>query len=279
MDSDGKCFVHGLIDAVYNELYGLAIGKIYNPEQLAYYNRANQFPKLITINIDGSISSVMLPALSNEQDNKEKLKNMMRRAIKTSSFLLFPMMFGLAAVSEPLVKIVLTDKWIPAVPLMQLLCFSYALWPIHTINLQAISAMGRSDIFLKLEIIKKVIGITALAISVRFGIKFMVIMRIITAVISSFINAYPNKRLLNYSIIEQWKDIANSFMISIIMLIGVYMISYLQLNLYIQLTLQIFIGIIIYIVIAYILKNESLIYIKEIVGKKICKKGEKDGRI
>lgn len=276
---DGKCFVHGLIDVIYNELYGLAIGKIYKPDQLAYYNRANQFPKLITINIDGSISSVMLPALANEQDNKEKLKNMMRRAIKTSSFLLFPMMFGLVAISEPLVRIILTDKWLPAVPLMQLLCLSYALWPIHTINLQAISAIGRSDIFLKLEIIKKVIGVIALAISIPFGIKFMVIMKIITSVISSFINAHPNKKLLNYSIIEQWKDIANSFIISIIMLIVVYMIKYLQLNIYIQLALQIFVGIETFIVAAYILKNESLIYIKELVEKKIYKKGEENGRI
>lgn len=268
-----KMLCSGLIDAIYNELYGLAIGKIYKPEQLAYYNRANQFPKVITVNIDGSISSVMLPALSNEQDNKEKLKNMMRRAIKTSSFLLFPMMFGLAAVTEPLIKIILTDKWLPAVPLMQLLCFSYMLWPIHTINLQAISAMGKSDIFLKLEIIKKIIGVIALVISIPFGIKFMVVMKIVTSIISSFINSYPNKKLLNYSFIEQWKDIANSFIISIIMIIVVNMINCIELNLYIQLVLQIIVGIVTYIVLAYILKNESLTYIKENIEKRICKNG------
>lgn len=270
---DGKCFAHGLIDAVYNELYGLAIGKIYKPEQLAYYNRANQFPKLITINIDGSISSVMLPALANEQDNKEKLKNMMRRAIKTSSFLLFPMMFGLAAVSEPLVKIVLTDKWLPAVPLMQLLCFSYALWPIHTVNLQAISAMGRSDIFLKLEIVKKIIGVIALLISIPFGIKFMVIMKIITSITSSFINSYPNKKLLNYSYIEQLKDIASSFIISVIMLIAVYFMNYININIYLLLLFQIVIGIIIYFGIAYITRNETLNYGINYIKSKI--KGSK----
>ena len=120
----GKCFAHGLIDTIYNELYGLVIGKAYNSEQLAYYNKGNQFPRLVTENINGSISSVILPTLSNEQDNKEKLKKMMQRAIKTSSFLLFPMIFGLAAVSEPLIKILLTEKWLQAVPIMQLLCFS-----------------------------------------------------------------------------------------------------------------------------------------------------------
>lgn len=254
-----------MIDAVYNELYGLAIGKVYDSKQLAYYNRANQFPKLITINIDGSISSVMLPALSKEQENKEKVKNMMRRSIKTSSFLLFPMMFGLAAVSEPLVKVILTDKWLSAVPLMQLLCFSYALWPIHTINLQAISAMGRSDIFLKLEIIKKVIGILALIVSIPFGITVMVVMKIITSIISTFINAYPNKKLLNYSYLEQCKDISHSFIISIIMMVVVYIMNYININIYLLLILQVFVGIIIYFGISYLTKNESLIYIKDIL--------------
>lgn len=264
-----KCFFHGLIDVIYNELYGLAIGKIYKPEQLAYYNRANQFPKLITVNIDGSISSVMLPALSNEQDDKEKLKSMMRRAIKTSSFLLFPMMFGLAAVSEPLVKIILTDKWLPSVPLMQLLCFSYALWPIHTVNLQAISAMGRSDVFLKLEIIKKIIGIIALGISIPFGIHFMVIMKIITSLISTFINSYPNKKMLNYSYIEQWKDIANSLLVSAIMLIAIYLMNYLKINVYMLLFLQIIIGILLYFGISYMIKSEELNYIMDFVKTKI----------
>lgn len=268
---DGKCFAHGLIDTIYNELYGLAIGKIYKPEQLAYYNRANQFPKLITINIDGSISSVMLPALSNEQENKEKVKNMMRRAIKTSSFLLFPMMFGLAAVSEPLVRIILTDKWLPAVPLMQLLCFSYSLWPIHTINLQAISAMGRSDIFLKLEIIKKTIGIIALVISIPFGILFMVIMKIITSITSSFINSYPNKKLLNYSYIEQWKDISKSFIISVVMMLIVYAMNYIKINIYILLLIQIIIGSIIYFGISYVSKSDSLMYVTNILKERLKK--------
>lgn len=264
----GKCYVPGLIDVIYNELYGLTIGKVYTTEQLAYYNRANQFPQLITENVNGSISSVMLPALSNEQDKKEKVKNMMKRAIKTSSFLLFPMMFGLAAVAEPLVKIILTDKWLPAVPLMQLLCFSYVLWPIHTINLQAISAMGRSDIFLKLEIIKKIVGIIALIISIPFGITVMVIMKIVTSIISIFINAYPNKKLLDYSIMEQLKDISKSFTISLIMLVLVYLMNYININIYLLLILQVVAGILIYIGISYIMKNESLNYIIDTIKNK-----------
>lgn len=269
-----KMLCSGLIDTIYNELYGLTIGKIYNSEQLAYYNRANQFPKIITVNIDGSISSVMLPALSNEQDNKEKVKSMVRRAIKTSSFLLFPMMIGLAVVAEPLIKIILTDKWLPAVPLLQLLCFSYALWPIHTINLQAISAMGRSDIFLRLEIIKKVIGIIALLISCPFGITTMVVMKIITSIISTFINSHPNKKLLNYTYLDQMKDIVPALLASFAMGAIVYIISFIRINIIVRLIIQIVIGILSYITLSYLFKLESLTYIIEMLKNKILNRKE-----
>lgn len=273
---DGKCYVLGLLDTIYNELYGLTIGKVYSTEQLAYYNKANQFPNLIATNVNGSISSVILPALSNEQESKMKVKNMMRRSIKVSSFILFPMMFGLAAVAEPVIKIILTDAWLPAVPLLQLLCFSYALWPIHTINLQAISAMGRSDIFLKLEIIKKAIGIIALLISIPFGISIMVFMKIITSIISTFINSYPNKKLLNYSIKEQLKDISSALIISIIMLIVVYLMNYIKINIYLLLILQLIIGTVVYIAISYLTRNESLNYIINIIKEKLNTKKSKE---
>lgn len=275
----GKCYAHGLIDVVYNELYGLTIGKVYNTEQLAYYNKGNQFPKLITENINGSISSVMLPALSNEQDNKEKVKNMMRRSIKISSFILFPMMFGLAAVSEPVIRILLTDKWIQAVPLMQLICFSYALWPIHTINLQAINAMGRSDIFLKLEVIKKVVGVIALVISIPFGILIMALMKVVISIISTFINSFPNKKLLNYSYIEQLKDISKSFIMSLIMMIVVYTMNYIKINIYLLLTLQIITGILVYFGISYIIKDESLKYIINTIKDKLKSRRKRENEI
>lgn len=266
-----KMLCSGLLDTIYNELYGLVIGKVYNPEQLAYYNKGNQFPQMLTENINGSISSVMLPTLSKEQDNKEKLKRMMQKSIKLSSFLLFPLVFGMAAIAEPFIKIVLTDKWLPAVPIMQLLCFSYALWPIHTINLQAINALGRSDIFLKLEIIKKVVGIICLAISVPFGIQFMVIMKIVLSIISSFINSYPNKKLLNYSFKNQIKDIIRPLIISTIMLLVVLLMTKINMNIYLLLILQIIVGIIIYGLVSYFANKESFNYIFETVKMKFFK--------
>lgn len=136
-------------------LRSLIIGKIFNPSILGFYNRGDQFPQIIVSNINGSIQSVMLPVLSEEQDDKQRVKSMVRRSIVTSSFIVFPLMVGLAVIAESLVKIVLTDKWLPCVPFLRIFCFSYALWPIHTANIQAINALGRSEIILKLELIKK----------------------------------------------------------------------------------------------------------------------------
>lgn len=256
-----KILCSSLIDTVYNELYGLTIGKVFEPTALAYYNKGNQFPKLITINIDGSISSVMLPTLAKEQENKEKMKRMMRKSIQTSSFILFPILIGLAVVAKPLVKILLTDKWLPCVPIMQMLCFSYLLWPIHTVNLQAINALGRSDIFLKLEIIKKIMGVLALCISIPCGIYVMVFSKIIVSLLSTIVNAFPNKKLLDYSIVEQTKDILPSFLISCIMGIIVYGITLLKFNVWITLGVQIIIGVILYILLAHVFKLESLDYV------------------
>lgn len=260
-----KMLCSALIETIYNELYGLAIGKIYNSESLAYYNKGNQFPNIITENVNGSISSVMLPALSNEQDDRDKVKSMMSRAIKTSSFILFPMMVGLAVVAKPLVSLILTDKWLPAVPLMQLLCFSYIFWPIHTVNLQAISAMGRSDIFLKLEVAKKVIGIITLIVSLPFGITFMVSMKIVNSIISTFINSYPNKKLLNYTMKEQWKDILPALILASLMGVITYLFIFLKLNNIITLLVQVLFGVIFYISCAYILKLEAFRYLLGII--------------
>jgi len=191
-----KLLASALIDTLYRDLRTLIIGRIYMPEMLGFYNRGEQFPKIIVSNINGSIQSVMLPTLSAHQDDTKRVKEMMRRAIKTSSYIIFPMMIGMIVVAEPLVKIVLTDKWLPAVPFLQIFCISYALMPIHTANLQAINAMGRSDIFLRLEVIKKIIGLIILGISLQFGVYAIALGQVFGGIISTFINAYPNKELL-----------------------------------------------------------------------------------
>lgn len=274
-----KLLVSSLIDTLYINLRSLIIGKLFSPAMLGIYNKGEQFPSLIVSNINGSIQSVMLPALASNQDNKQRVKEMVRRSIVTSSFVIAPMMVGLAVVAEPLVKILLTEKWLPSVPYLQIFCASYALWPIHTANLQAINALGRSDIFLKLEIVKKFIGLTILGFTIFWGIYAMAIGVLVGGIISSFINAYPNLKLLNYSYKEQWNDIMPSFILSLVMGAAVYTIKWLYLSDGITMTIQIIVGIILYTVLAHFFKLECFHYLKstlkdtmKINGKKIKRK-------
>ena len=258
-----KLLVSSLIDVLYLDIRTLIIGRIYTPSVLGYYNRGQQFPNVIVSNINGSIQSVMLPTLSAHQDDIKRVKEMMRRAIKTSSFMIFPMMFGMAVVAEPLVKIVLTDKWLPAVPFLQIFCITYALMPIHTANLQAINALGKSDIFLILEVIKKVIGLIILVISLQFGVYAIALGQVFSGILSTFINAYPNKQLLNYSYKEQLVDIVPSLTITMIMGIVVYMFKFINISVWNMLVIQISVGIFIYFALAKLFKIESFIYLIE----------------
>lgn len=258
-----KLLVSTLIDTSYQELSSLVIGKKYNSSTLGFYNRGKQFPQFLINAINGSVQSVMLPAIASIQDKKLQVKNMMRRSITISSYIVFPTMVGLAVVADPLVKVLLTEKWTPCVPYLQIFCFSFAFYPVHSCNLQTINALGRSDIFLKLEIIKKTIGIIALCIAVFcFESPIAIAMTgVFTTFTSCFINAYPNKILINYSYIEQMKDILPNFILSCVMGIIIYPIIYLNVNSIFILILQVIIGIIVYFVISYLLNIESFKYI------------------
>ena len=269
-----KIMCSSLIDTFYQNLYNLVIGKFYNSATLGNYNKGEQFPKLIAVNIDGAIGSVMLPAYAREQERKDKVKKMVRRAIVTSSLILFPLMLGLAAIAEPLVKILLTDKWLGCVPFMQILCVVYALYPINTANLQAIKALGKSDYFLKLEIIKKILGITVLIITVPHGVYTMAIGQVIVTIICTMINAFPNRKLLNYNYFEQVKDILPNLLIAILMFIVVYPIKYLIDNTILLLTIQIIVGAIIYIALMNIFKVEAFNYLFDIIKKRFKKNKE-----
>lgn len=270
-----KLLASALLNTLYMDIRTLIIARIYSPAILGFYNRGKQFPQLIVSNIDGSIQSVMLPTLSAHQDDKLRVKDMVRRSIVTSSFIMLPMMVGLAVVAEPLVKILLTDKWLPSVPFLQIFCASYTLMPIHTANLQAINALGRSDIFLRLEITKKVIELIILGISIPFGVYAMAWGALLSSVISTFVNAYPNLRLLNYSYTEQFKDIIPSLLIALIMGAAIYSFNYLIILDGIILVSQIILGIIIYIGLAKVFKLESLDYL--IVTIKDIMKNRKEG--
>lgn len=256
-----RLLVSNLIDTIYNNIYTFVIGKTYSADEVGYYNRGKNIPNLVITNINTSIQSVLFPAISKEQSNQERVKVLVRRSVMTSTFFIFPCMAGLAAVAEPLTLILLTEKWLPCVPFMQFCCFVYAFWPIHTANLQAISALGRSDIYLKLEIQKKVIGVLMIVITIPMGIYPMMVGRCISTVISSFLNARPNKELFGYSIKEQISDIIPALVLSIIMALVVGLFNLLNLNSWLTLFLQVFVGIIIYVGSAKIFRLESFEFV------------------
>ena len=260
-----KMLASSLLDTVYNNLRNMIIGKLYTSADLAFYNQGDKFPKLIVTNINTSIDSVLLPTMSNEQDNHVRVKDMTRRAIKISTYIMAPLMIGLAFCARPIVQLVLTDKWLPCVPYLQIFCVSYLFWPIHTANLNAIKAMGRSDLFLKIEIIKKFIGMILLIITMNISVMAMAYSLLISGLISQIINSWPNRYLLKYSYIDQIKDILPNIVIALIMGGFVYFISYLNLSILVSLVVQILSGGIIYLILSILTKNDSFIYLINIL--------------
>ena len=260
-----KLLCASLLDTVYNNIYGLVIGRIYNESMLGNYNRGEQFPKLIVSNLGAAIQSVMLPVLSASQDEPERVKSMLRRAITVSSYLVLPMMAGLIAVARPMVLLLLGEKWLACVPFLQIMCVAYSFWPIHIANLQALNAMGRSDIFLKLEIVKKMVGLAVLAVGIRYNPLVLVALKAAADFLCTFINAWPNKRLLNYSILEQWKDIIPSVAVSILMAAAVMAAGRYVPAGWLGLGMQILFGAVVYMLASWVLGLEVFRYIRGLV--------------
>ena len=256
-----KLLVSALLDTGYNNLRNLIIGKMYSSSDLAFYNQGDKFPKVIVTNINTSIDSVLLPTMSSAQDDREHVKNMTRRAIKTSTYVMAPLMMGMAFCAEPIVRLVLTDKWLSCVPYLRIFCITYMFWPVHTANLNAINAMGRSDCFLRLEVIKKIIGMTLLLSTMWFGVMAMAYSLLVSNVISQIINSWPNRKLLNYSYLDQVKDFAPGILLAIFMGVCVYFIGYIPLPTIVTLVIQIIAGAVIYIILSAILKLEEFEYL------------------
>lgn len=266
-----KLFVSALLEEVYSDLRSLLIGKVYTSADLGYYNRADQFPKLIVNNVNSSINSVLFPAMSKVQDDKNAVKSMTRRSMKTSTYVMAPMLMGLAACGKSVISILLTDKWLPAYPFMVIFCITSMFLPIHTANLNAIKAMGRSDLFLILEIIKKVVGLALLLGTIKISVMAMAYSLLVNSVLSQIINSWPNKKLMNYSYLEQLKDILPGIGLAAFMGGCVYCINFLNLNMWLTLIIQVPLGAIIYIGLSAMFKLESFTYILNMVKPMINK--------
>lgn len=268
-----KLLVSSLIDTIYIDLRQMIIGKMYSSADLAFYNKGKQFPSLIVTNINTSIDSVLLPTMSAEQDDIHRVKIMTRRSIKTSTYIMAPLMVGLAFCAEPLVSLILTDKWLPCVPFLRIFCITYMFFPIHTANLNAIKAMGRSDLFLRLEFIKKIVGIIILLSTMWFGVMVMAYSLLLSSVLSQIINSWPNRKLLKYGYLEQLKDILPGILLALGMGICVYFVVLLKFHPIITLIIQIIIGAVVYISGSILFKLESFDYLWQMIRPHIIKKG------
>lgn len=257
-----KIFMASIIKTLYNDVRSLVIGKMFTPADLAYYNRGQSLPQLVDTNVTGTIDSVLFPAYSKLQDDKSAMLNAVRRAVKTSCYVLMPILALMAAVSSPLVSLLLTDKWLPCVPFMQILCFSFIFSPVEMENLQAIKAIGRSDIVLKLEIVKKTIGILLLIVSVPFGVISIAWSMMVSCLIAATLNASPNKKLIGYSIKQQLTDVMPSLIMSLLIFVGVQglLVILPTSNHWIQLIVSGVAAIAFYIVASIVFKVESFKY-------------------
>ena len=259
-----KMMLSAFINNAYGEIRSLIIGKIYSSEDLAQYKRGHQFPSLFITNINTAVSAVIFPAISLVNDDIAEVKRLTRKSMIVTSYLIFPIMVGLGAVAEPLVKLLLTDKWLPCVPFLRLACISFGLQPIQTANCQAIKSIGRSDVYLKMEIAKKTIGISLLIAFMRRGVMAVAITDVVAVAISAIISVLPNKRLIGYSYIEQIKDLFPSIALSGTMGLIIYPIGMLPISSAAVFGLQVVSGIAVYYIISRVSNNEAFLYLRSI---------------
>ena len=271
-----KVLAADFLGTFFAQLRNLVIGRFYTATDLAFYNRGDQFPNLLSNNIDNTISSVLFPVMSKYGDDVDKLKSMVRRSLRISSYIITPIMFGLAVIAKPLILILLTNKWLPAVPYMQILCISNVFSTITNTNLQVMKASGRSDVLLKIELIKKPIYIILLFI----GIKFSVFMVAVTMAIYSFyaacVNMRPNKKIINYSAKDQLSDVFPSIFLSVLMAIITSLINFLNLSNILTLVIQVMLGIIIYVLGSKIFRLEPYTYMKKYIVELVKEKLRKN---
>lgn len=242
-----KLLASGLLDTIYNNIYPIVIGKFYSPAQLGNYSRALSFAQLPSSNITSILQRVTFPVLSSIQDDLPRLQINYRRLLKLSAFIVFPLMMGLAAVAFPLIRVVLTPKWEGCSLYLQIICFALMWYPIHAINLNLLQVKGRSDLFLRLEIIKKIVGVCIMCITIPLGITAMCIGMVVSSLISLFINTHYTGKLIYVGYIKQMRDLLPIFINSLIMGGIVYLCIQISDNDIVQLSLGIVVGLISYI--------------------------------
>lgn len=266
-----KLLVSGLLDTLYQDVHSLIVGKKYDSSTLGFYNRGKQFPQFIVSAVNSSVQSVLLPVMSEKQDSTDYVKNITKRSVQLTSYIVFPIMAGLAGVASSLIELLLTEKWLPCVPYMQICCIIFAFYPVYSCNLYAINAIGRSDVFLKLEIIKKLFGIVLLAIAVFcFDTPLAIVWTgVISIPFDLFINSMPNRKLIRYSYLEQMKDILPPLVASAAMCFLVLCVDKLGLGCFPTLLIQLVVGVVAYLTISVLFQMQAYVFVVNIVKNQL----------
>lgn len=266
-----KLMVSGLLDRTWAQLYQTVVGKCYAYETLGQYTRANDYAQVISHNFTSIIQRVTYPALSEIQDDKQRLKEGYRKIIKLSMFVTAVCMISLGAISEPLIYCLIGDKWHQAATFLPLICVTMSMFPLHSINLNMLQVQGRSDLFLTLEVIKKIIGIGPLCLGIFVNIYWMLASSIVTTIVCFFLNSHWSGKMIGYSSWRQLKDIAPSYSIACIIALSVYFLKFLPLTYWIILPLQIAVGVGIFFLICKIIKIQEYQDIKGIAEEYLKK--------
>jgi teichuronic acid exporter len=267
-DYGSKILLGALFNALYNNLYSIIIGKQYNSTVLGYYNRGALIPTLTVDSISNSLGAVMFPALSAHQNDKPTIKRMVKRMLQNSATIVFFLMAVLIVIAEPLVSILLTDKWLPAVPYLQLVSITVAFYPLIAINASAITSVGESGQYLKYTMISKLIALAMILAAIPFGVYIMVVAGAVASFISTFISAWPSKAAIGYSAFEQWKDVLPAFILAIVAGLAAWPLSYLGINHWVTLFAQSAIISLIYFTGAYLLKLQLLVDVLQLIKQR-----------
>jgi len=265
-----KLLISGLIDTLYRNIYLIIIGKYFSAQALGFYTRADQFKKLPAENIMNIIGRVSYPVLAQMQDDKVALKKNYKKIIKSTMLITFVLMMGMAAVAEPMIITLIGEQWRSCIVYLQLLCFAGMMYPLHALNLNMLNVQGRSDIFLKLELIKKILAIPTIIIGVLFGIKVMIMCLIVNSQIAYYLNSYWSGRLIDYSMLEQIRDIMPSFFLAVSTAFIVAVIGwFLPFGYAVTLMIQVVAGAVLVFAIAEIIRLEAYIFMKDILKTKL----------
>lgn len=259
-----KLLVSGLLNNLWGELYQTVVGKFYSPSMLGQYTRSREYARIFSSNLTSIVQRVSFPALAQVQDNKERMVSAYRKVIKTTMFVTAVCMISMGAISEPLIYCLIGPQWHIAATFLPLICISLSLYPLHAINLNMLQVQGRTDIFLYLEIIKKVIAIGPLCLGIFIDIYWMLVGSIFTGIISFFLNSYYTGRDLGYSSWMQLKDVAPSYGVAFIVALSVYFLKYLPLSYWAILPMQILLGICVLLFVCETKKLPEYLEVKEI---------------